>query len=247
MNKKTSNNASPQGKCFQFKQFLIEIKNCGMPVSTDGVLLGAWASAHQKDRILDIGTGTGLLALIMAQRFTKSKITAIDLEPLAVEVAQYNVSQSPWAKRIHVFEQNALTWKPTHSFDTIICNPPYFSQGRSSQNSQRAMARHVEHLPHKPLLHQMAQCLKLQGNAFLILPKEEGIQLIQDANACGLHCHQVVFVKTTPNKPVTRLLIHLKKNAQKTKFYRQQTLVIQNAHGYSSDFIRLTKDFYLKM
>ena len=148
-------------------------------MSTDGVLLGAWASAHQKDRILDIGTGTGLLALIMAQRFTKSKITAIDLEPLAVEVALHNVAQSPWAKRIHVFEQNVLTWKPPHSFDTIICNPPYFSQGQSAQNSQRAMARHVEHLPHKALLHQMANCLNLQGNAFLILPKRKRITIDQ--------------------------------------------------------------------
>ena len=116
-----------QTKSFNFKQFSIYGGQSGMPVSTDGVLLGAWVSLAPKSSVLDIGTGTGLLALMVAQRFADISISAIDIEPHAIEAATINIEQSPWQDRITLHDGSVLTTDFLKKFDSVICNPPYFN------------------------------------------------------------------------------------------------------------------------
>ncbi|GAL19594.1 tRNA (adenine37-N(6))-methyltransferase TrmN6 [Vibrio maritimus] len=145
-----------------------------MPVSTDGVLLGAWARFHSSDTLLDIGTGTGLLTLMLAQRFIDAAITAVDIDETAIVDATYNIQHSPWHKRITVLLCDILAQPFEHTFDGIICNPPYFNSGETAKNSQRATARHTHTLSHEHLLDRCDKLLNKEGSASFVLPKVEG-------------------------------------------------------------------------
>ncbi|WP_394150817.1 tRNA1(Val) (adenine(37)-N6)-methyltransferase [Vibrio maritimus] len=232
-------------KGFQFKQFSIHDGNSGMPVSTDGVLLGAWARFHSSDTLLDIGTGTGLLTLMLAQRFIDAAITAVDIDETAIVDATYNIRQSPWQKRITVLHSDILAQPFEHTFDGIICNPPYFNSGETAKNSQRATARHTHSLSHEHLLDRCDKLLSKEGSASFVLPKVEGEQFISLAKHKGWHLNRICYVQATINKPCNRLLFTLTKRSEACD---EERLIIHSASGgYSEDFIALTKDFYLKM
>ncbi len=234
-------------RSFNFKQFTINDHGCGMPISTDGVLLGAWATLPQQGHIIDIGTGSGLLALMAAQRTQATTITAIELDPTAAIAATSNFGLSPWHHRLHCIEDNIIDWcqrTPAATIDSIICNPPYFNAGQQAQLQHRATARHTDSLNHQQLLTTISYLLTPHGNANLILPAYEGQQLITQALDYGLYCQRRCDVRTTEHKPLMRTLIQLSKNCSITE---QHQLCIHSAGSYSSDFIKLTKDFYLKM
>ncbi|WP_283131371.1 tRNA1(Val) (adenine(37)-N6)-methyltransferase [Enterovibrio norvegicus] len=239
-------------KGFQFKQFSIEDNGCGMPVSTDGVLLGAWAHVAEDDAVLDIGTGTGLLSLMLAQRALSATIMAVDIDQHATETAALNASSSPWADRITVVQQDVTHWDIPTQFDTIICNPPYFNSGEQANDARRATARHTDTLSHTMLLKVINARLLPTGQAHLILPSVEADKLIAAAETHHLVCQRITEVKATANKPVTRKLITLApKTALSSSISSKNTsvqhLVIQDKGAYTQDFISLTKDFYLKM
>lgn len=229
---------------FHFKQFSIEQGQAGMAVSTDGVILGAWANINQAQHILDIGTGTGLLALMCAQRQPNANITAIDIEPHAVAAAQHNVAQSPWHSRVTVMAGDILTHHLNRRFDAIICNPPYFNDGASSAQPQRATARHTQTLSHTDLLMRCSHLLQPEGRASFILPVTEGEQFIQQAQQLDWTVSRLCRVQPTSHKPVHRLLIELTRDAQPCQ---QSTLIIREQQDYHPQFITLTRDFYLKM
>ncbi|WP_413111073.1 tRNA1(Val) (adenine(37)-N6)-methyltransferase [Thaumasiovibrio sp. DFM-14] len=232
---------------FRLKQFTIEDAQCGMPVSTDGILLGAWSQLPKQGKIADIGTGSGLLALMAAQRSTHSEITAIEIEANAAAAAHNNFLRSPWADRLTLIHTDVRDWlspKNRHSIDAIICNPPYFTSGETSQCNARALARHTQHFDHHALLTVIQQLLNVAGYASLILPEQEGRQLINAAQALGLHCSRLCEVNTTARKPISRLLIELTPTPQHCD---QQQLTIHANNGYSEAFIALTWPFYLKM
>lgn len=231
-------------KGFRFKQFAIQGGQSGMPVSTDGVLLGAWAFRDTPQRILDIGTGTGLLALMCAQRFEQAQIKAVDIDTHAFAAASHNVADSPLAVRIRVVQQDILQADPEDPFDGIICNPPYFNSGETSQHSQRATARHTDNLSHSALIEAMSRLLSTNGRAALILPLVEGEQFIQLAQQRGWFVARRCEVRPSQRKPVHRLLFELQKTQCDCQF---STLTIQESDGYSADFIALTRAFYLKM
>lgn len=231
-------------KGFKFKQFTIEGGQSGMPVSTDGVLLGAWAFATSPQHILDIGTGTGLLALMCAQRFPQASITAVDIDEHAFQAASHNVAHSPWANRIQVAQQNILQTQLNTPVDAIICNPPYFNDGQQSQHAQRATARHTDRLNHGDLLQAMARLLTPLGTASLILPAVEGEQFIAQAEQQGWFLARRCNVQPSARKPVHRLLFELQREPCSSQL---STLIIQEGATYSADFIALTRAFYLKM
>jgi tRNA1Val (adenine37-N6)-methyltransferase len=231
-------------KRFKFKQFSIDGGQAGMPVSTDGVLLGAWAFTHHPKTILDIGTGTGLLALMCAQRFSDAQITAIDIDDFAFEAAQHNSNASSWGQRIHVLQGDILHTSLTPSFDAIICNPPYFNSGELSHDPQRATARHTNQLAHHTLLVRAKSLLNDEGQACFILPVYEGGQFIEQALTLGWQLKLRCTVQPTVHKPAHRLLIELSLTSVNPI---DSQLIIHSSNGYSEAFIVLTQDFYLKM
>lgn len=252
-------------KGFKFKQFSIERQDCGMPVSTDGVLLGAWTVAGEKDKVLDIGTGTGLLSLMMAQRFNAIEITAIDIDKSAIAAAKYNVAKSPWHTRISIEHRDITNWQSLQTFDTIICNPPYFTNGQSAQNQARATARHTEQLSFSALIEAVYLRLNDKGAAHFILPTQAAADFILKAKDKGLTCTRLLSIRTTPDKPISRQLFSLQKSNDdfdepledcfeyfprheaKCLLDTAKTLCIEQNKQYSRDFVNLTKDFYLKM
>ncbi len=215
-----------------------------MPVSTDGVMLGAWFESPEDALILDIGTGTGLLTLMCAQRFSESQITAVDIEASAVNAAKHNVAHSPWKERISVLHTDVLTFSPKQLFQRIICNPPYFNSGEQAKQSQRAIARHSDSLQHNALLKCCYQLLEKDGKASFVLPITEGEQFIELALHQGWHVSRLCRVQPSQKKRVHRLLFELAKHPCAT---HESHLIIHSADGYSDDFVRLTHEFYLKM
>lgn len=215
-----------------------------MPVSTDGVLLGAWADLTSARHILDIGTGTGLLALMCAQRFTDAVISAIDINQQAITAAAKNFAASPWHTRLTLLQGDILHYRPEHPIDAIICNPPYFTSGEQSSVSQRAQARHADSLDHALLLGRCHALLPEHGKACFILPKTEGEAFIELARQQALFLSACCAVRTTESKPVSRLLLEFR---PKSAEVRHSELTIHGQNGYSDDFIALTRHFYLKM
>ncbi|PWI32087.1 tRNA (adenosine(37)-N6)-methyltransferase TrmM [Vibrio albus] len=231
-------------KDFHFKQFSIYGGLSGMPVSTDGVLLGGWSRFFGCNKILDIGTGTGLLALMCAQRFPQAQITAIDIDQQAAKAADYNFRQSPWSEKLSVIHADINDVAITEMFDGIICNPPYFTSGIPAQQPRRAIARHTHSLSHTSLLNKCKEFITDDGGANFVLPLTEGKAFIRAAQDSGWHLTRLCRVRPTANKAAHRLLIELSK--QNTG-YAEEELIVHNKQGYSEAFILLTKDFYLKM
>ncbi|WP_153447710.1 tRNA1(Val) (adenine(37)-N6)-methyltransferase [Vibrio algicola] len=231
-------------KDFSFKQFSICGGQSGMAVSTDGVLLGAWIQLHDKHKILDIGTGTGLLALMCAQRSDKSQITAVDIDEGAVCAARYNAEQSPWHQRLKVQQTDITHADLKQQFDRIICNPPYFTSGEATQHQARAQARHTLTLSHHALLTACKTWLTCEGRASFILPKVEGLAFIGLAQSQGWYLSRLCLVHTTLKKTSYRVLFELSLSPSETQ---QSELTIHQDSGYSEAFIDLTKAFYLKM
>ncbi len=215
-----------------------------MPVSTDGVMLGAWIESPKNATILDIGTGTGLLALMNAQRFTQAQITAVDIEITAIEAAKHNFAHSPWQERLSALHTDVLSFSPGRLFQRIICNPPYFNSGEQAKQSQRATARHTDSLRHDALLSRCHQLLEEDGKANFVLPIVEGEAFIELALHQGWYLSRLCRVQPSERKPVHRLLFELAKQPCNTQ---ESHLIIHSSDGYSDDFVQLTREFYLKM
>lgn len=229
---------------FSFKQFTVYHDRCAMKVGTDGVLLGAWADLASSARILDIGTGTGLIALMMAQRCPAS-ITAIDLDEAAVEQAVENVLRSPWKERIYVHQQDVCSYHPEVCFDTIVSNPPYFVDSLKCPDSQRNTARHTDTLNAADLLAKVKELLTPEGRFSVILPADQTEMLIHMAAGEGLYPSRHTAVITRPGLAPKRSLLEFRKT--KTALQADELVIELDRHVYSEAYIALTRDFYLKM
>ena len=230
---------------FTFKQFTIRHDRCAMKVGTDGVLLGAWTNVNHSRRILDIGTGTGLIALMLAQRCPQAYITAIDIDAEAVSQAQENVKSSPWADRVEVIRQDICHYPTEQRFDTIVSNPPYFIDSLKCPDDQRNTARHNDTLDAERLLSSVTRLLSADGRFSIILPAEQTDMLIQTARIQGLYPSRQTAVITRPGLPPKRILMEFQKTG---KAFQTDELVIElERHVYSEGYIALTREFYLKM
>jgi tRNA1Val (adenine37-N6)-methyltransferase len=239
---------------FTFKQFHIDDSHCGMSVSTDGVLLGAWAPLAAARNILDIGAGSGLLSLMAAQRsHFDAKVTAIELDSAAVDDCQANIANCPWPEKVtllHTSIQNyclsSIQQSQTH-FDHIICNPPYFTTGPQTQNIARATARHTNQLSFIELLSAIAQLLDERGTASLIIPIQSLTQFKLALAQTPLYISEYVAVSSVEGKVENRLLLALKQDEVSVPIIVSQMFIRNKQGHYSSKMIDLCRDFYLKL
>ena len=231
---------------FQFKQFTIHQQRCAMKVGTDGTLLGAWAQVPIKSaRILDIGTGTGLIALMMAQRFPEATVLGIDIDGEAVNQAQENVVLSPFASRVEIRLQNVLDFEYKEGFDAIVSNPPYFVDALTCPDQQRTIARHTISLTYEGLMKSAYRLLKPDGMFTLVIPSECRSTLEAEACLAGFFLSRVTQIRTTPKKQPKRQLIELLKHTV-DELYIEEGIIEEYPNVRSSWYQQLTQDFYIR-
>ena len=236
---------------FRFKQFLVKHDKCAMKVGTDGVLLGAWSNANNCNRILDIGTGTGLIALMLAQRNKSALIDAIDIEISATEQAMENVKESPFSERIQVHLKALSDYtndytNTTTKYDLIVSNPPYFNQSLHSPNQQRTTARHTDSLSLEELLSCSVRLISDKGRISLIIPSEQEQELNELAELKRLTFIRKTHIIPKPEAHSKRLMAELTPTNNIIEVCTTDKLLIEESrHKYSPEYIELTKDFYL--
>lgn len=233
--KKMSNNF------FCFKQFTIHQERCAMKVGTDGTLLGAWADmpvTREHPSILDIGTGTGLIALMMAQRFPLATIRAIDIDGDAVIQAAENIINSSFANRISV-EQINVNDINNGIYDAIVCNPPYFTDSLHCPDKKRTIARHADTLTCDVLMRTAITRLAPDGEISVIIPSDGASDMLTAAAFVGLFVKRICHVKTTERKPAKRCLMAFTKKYLKTQ-PNETTIIIGD-----DEYTHMMKDFYI--
>lgn len=233
---------------FQFKQFAIKQDRCAMKVGTDGVLLGAWAPLdHTPYSILDIGAGTGIIALMLAQRSHAGQIDALEIDDDAYEQAVENFEDSPWGDRLFCYHAGLDEFmdEPEDEYDLIVSNPPFYTDAYLPEDEQRAKARFADALPFEDLLEAATLLLSGQGVLAVIIPYKEEEKFIGLAKAEELYPFKITRVKGTPDSETKRSLIAFSRDVRELQ---EDELVIETErHIYTKEYIGLTKDFYLKM
>jgi tRNA1Val (adenine37-N6)-methyltransferase len=233
-------------QAFVFKEFTIHQEKSAMKVGTDAVILGAWVNPADAKKILDVGTGTGVIALMLAQR-SKAEIEAIDIDKDSCEQAEDNVRFSKWASRIKVHCTSFQEFVGTiaDKFDLIVTNPPYFTASLKNKEESRALARHTDQLPFEDLIDGVKKSLHPSGKFFLILPYKEANTFRDLAEAKGLHLSKLLRIKSRLDKTEDKR--HIMRFEFTPKSFSEETIVIEkdNRHQYTREYMELTKDFYL--
>lgn len=226
---------------FRFKRFVVNQDRCAMKVGTDGTLLGAWASGGS--RILDIGTGTGLIAMMMAQRFPDSSVVAIDIDRSACEQARENVADSPFAGRITV-ENVPVQDFVGGKFDAVVCNPPFFVDSYGCPDDRRHIARHAESLSFEDLFRCVSGLLDAGGEFSVVIPVESFSRIDSAASMSAFRCVRKCAVKTVPRKAPRRYLLAYAKDGDR-EFEGSEECIEDEQHQRSAWYSALTSDFYL--
>ncbi|NVO09215.1 MAG: methyltransferase [Bacteroidales bacterium] len=229
---------------FRFKQFIIKQEGAAMKVGTDGVLLGAWADLENVHTVLDVGTGSGVIALMIAQR-SEANIQAVEIDESSAQQAKGNFDASKWADRLGVEAISFQDFAKKHSskFDLIVSNPPYFSKSLKPNTPERTLTRHTEQLSNVDMLEGIKNLLSPDGRFCAIFPYTEGNIFIAEAANYGLFCNKKLYVKTKPNNPIIRILLDF---SFTKKRLIEDTLSIHTSEGeYTEDYKKLTAEFYL--
>ncbi|EIM1710096.1 methyltransferase [Aeromonas dhakensis] len=230
---------------FTFKQFHVEHDRCAMKVGTDGILLGAWAPLGKARRILDIGTGSGLIALMLAQRsHADCRIDAVELDKHAAQQARENVAASPWPRRVTIIE-SAIQGYQADPYDLIVTNPPYFVAGQSFRDPARAMARHTGALDSHALLAACNRLLAPDGQVALVVPTAMADEILCISADFDLHAVCYTAVITRAGKEANRVLLLLGRGLNRCD--RGEIVIHSAERTYSDRYIQLTSPFYLKM
>jgi tRNA1Val (adenine37-N6)-methyltransferase len=235
-------------KPFQFKQFSVAQDRCAMKVGTDAVLLGAWSALdHMPNTILDIGSGTGILALIMAQRSTAELIDALEIDSDAYEQCVHNFETSDWGDRLFCYHASLDEFvdEIEDTYDLIISNPPFYTDHFKSRNEARNKARFEDALPFEELLTSASKLLSVTGQLNVIIPFSEEINFISLAKNVDLYPIRILRVRGQEESPVKRSLISF--TFQENKIEVSELTIEITRHHYTHDYINLTKDFYLKL
>lgn len=244
---------------FQFKQFYVRHDRCAMKVGTDGVLMGCYAPVPDfPSHVLDAGTGSGLIALMVAQKNPKAQIDAIDIDEAAVAQANGNFAASPWPDRLHAYHSSLQDWKGT--YDLVVSNPPYFQNSLKNPDEARKTARHTDSLSYEELLTHSLRLLSPLGSLAFIVPAEAEEEMRRIASTLSLPAHfspnagytmaynGAVFIKTKEGKPAKRAILFFRKVNFDTvrTFASYSELVLEDDKGgRSAAYQEITKDFYL--
>ncbi|MFI5135174.1 MAG: tRNA1(Val) (adenine(37)-N6)-methyltransferase [Chitinophagales bacterium] len=245
---------------FQFKQFRIDQDRCAMKVTTDACVLGAWVSPPEHGKILDIGTGTGLLSLMLAQR-THSMIYAIEKDAQSFLQAKKNFEESQWRDRIKVFhddvrnflqEDSILNPSPLEKvpkadevkYDFIICNPPFFQNQLRSPSAEKNLARHDVALDESSLLQAVTNLLSPQGKFAVLLPYEQSKDFVRKAQLCNLFPERQLLIRNKPHNPFIRIIVIFTRNSP-SKIETEILSVKNESNEYSDFFQKLLREFYL--
>lgn len=225
---------------FKFQKFTVFQSRCAMKVGTDGTLLGAWGRGGSS--ILDIGTGTGLVALMMAQRFPEARVVGIDIDRESVVQARENMSASPFADRLTAAEADVKLFA-ADPFDAVVCNPPFFLRSLQCPDTQRTIARHASSLTYAELMAAAHRLLADNGELSMVIPFDCKARLEQEAALAGFFKVRQCAVKTTPQKQPRRYLLAFRKHPSEPELTEG---IIETSPGERSRWYEeLTKDFYL--
>jgi tRNA1Val (adenine37-N6)-methyltransferase len=231
---------------FRFKEFNIEDSHCAMKVGTDAVLLGAWVDISRTKRILDVGTGCGIIALMLAQRTQGNiNIEGIEMDEQSAAQAEKNVQQTRWCNRVLVHHSSLQNFLSPYKYDLIVSNPPYFNNSQLPPKVHRAKARHTDSLSYQELLHHSLRFLKTNGRLAVILPFEEGKLFVSLAKEIGLYLNRQMSFYSRKGKPQERWLFEFSFLAQKIK--EEILVLLSEGESWSEDYKRLTREFYLKL
>lgn len=231
---------------FCFKQFAIEQDNAPMKVGTDGVLIGAWCNCNNARKVLDVGTGTGLVAIMVAQR-SEAMVSAVEIDANACLDAMENFGKCPWPKRIELFNLSIQEFAGdcTDRFDLIVSNPPFFNNSLKAPDAGRTLARHTDSLPASDLFECASKLLADNGCLSVIIPVGNFEEYCVEAEKHKMRVLRKAWVKPTDELPCHRVMVEFGYSADMTS---EETIVIEQGgrHCYSPEYIALTQDFYLK-
>lgn len=214
-----------------------------MKISTDSILIGAWAEVTKAKNVLDIGTGTGIIALMLAQKSPSAKIDAIDIDKRSCIQAEENFAASKWHKRLRVYNSSLQNFYPMKVYDAIVSNPPFFSYPPVHKKKEIAQARYTHRLSFQELADNVCRLLAPKGNFYVILPVHEGAFFTNEAEKRNLYLTNYTWVKTTSQKKFPKRVL------MQFGFYRKEikkdnVLVIQNGNHYSDEYKKLTRSYY---
>lgn len=235
-------------KPFQFKQFTVQQDQCAMKIGTDAVLLGAWTSLKNNPfSILDIGAGTGVLSLMLAQRSHAELIDALEIDGSTYEQCVSNFENSPWSDRLFCYHASLLEFAEEidDKYDLIISNPPFNSEDYKTQNSQRDLARFSDAMPFEHLINSVSKLLSKEGIFSVVIPFTEEKKIIELANQNNLKVNGILRVKGNPSSKIVRSLLEF--SLTESDISIEELTIETKRHQYTKDYMNLTKDFYLKM
>ena len=229
---------------FRFKQFTIQQDRCALKVGTDGVLFGAWVNYTGAKRILDVGTGTGVLALIAAQRAPNASVDAVEIDDAAAEQAAENAAASPWADRVRVHRMDVRRMKTSEPFDLIICNPPYYAGYSTAADQRVGVAKHSDELLFPDLAQAVDRLLSPDGRFAVIIPLNREKDLVREAGLSGLIPIRRCVVNYVAHRPAKRVLLELDRAGG---VVLEEALTIENTgpFDYTPEYRALISDLML--
>ena len=234
------------GNIFRFKKFQVDQQGCGMKINTDGVMLGAMSTFSTDvfpPRCLDIGTGTGVIAMMLAQRFEEAVVDAVEIEETAAHAADMNFQASPFNNRLNLFSGDIGTYETAFKYDLIVSNPPYFLNDLKSVEIKKSVARHAGESFFQSLVSKSAELLSEHGLLWLILPVKQAELVSSIGLSYGLHLNRVVNIHSDNSKPIIRKVICLGREILESK--EQSFYIYESEKVYTEQYKALLKDFFL--
>lgn len=228
---------------FRFKQFEVDQANCAMKINTDGVLLAVLATSNNPYAILDIGTGTGVIAMMLAQRFVGAQVHAVEIDEGAAITANRNFKNSQFANRLSVDHTAIESFDSQKGFDLIVSNPPYFVNDLKNPDVKKQLARHANQDFFSVLLDKVFQLLSPEGMFWFILPVKQADEMIERGFKLGLFVKEQIFVHSDESKPMIRKVVCLGKNSHAPK--HSHFYIYQSDKQYTDNYRRLLKPFFI--